>query len=256
LGAEPPQFAHISLILGPDGARLSKRHGATSVEDFRKAGYLPEAIVNWLALLGFAPPDENEVFGLEEYVKHFDLSALGKSAAIFDKAKLDWLNGTYVRNTQPQKILELCKPLLAAAGYEMSRYSNDSLCEIVDSIKGNLTVLPDCVKEAAVYFEPIDRLLEPDAREHLKSNPLATKVIAALSEELKKMDSISSEDIPKIGRKLQESTGAKGKQLYMPVRIAVTGKLHGPELARVLPTLGKSECISRCEKIIESICGS
>jgi nondiscriminating glutamyl-tRNA synthetase len=249
LGSQPPRFAHLSLILGPDGARLSKRHGATAVEDFRRAGYLPDPIINWLALLGFAPSDGNEVFALDEYIRRFDLAALGKSAAIFDKSKLDWLNGTYLRNTLPQTLFELCKPFLSAAGYEISRYSDDSLYNIVDSIKGNLTVLPDCVKEASIYFQSIEQLLDPDAKAYLESDQLARKVISDFLDELKKLDSISPEDIARIGKTLQKSTGAKGKQLYMPIRIAITGKLHGPELARVLPTLGRNECASRCEGI-------
>lgn len=249
LGAEPPRFAHLSLILGPDGARLSKRHGATAVEDFRQAGYLPEALVNWLALLGFAPPDGNEVFPLEQYVKDFDLAALGKSAAIFDKAKLDWLNGLYLRDMPPKTLSELCKPHISAAGYDIARYSDDSLSEIVDSIRGNLTVLPDCAREASIYFEPIERLLDSDAREYLESEQLAKQVMSAFAEELRKRDSITPADIKTIGRAVQETTGARGKQLYMPIRVAVTGKLHGPELAKALTILGKDECIARCEKI-------
>jgi nondiscriminating glutamyl-tRNA synthetase len=249
LGAEPPRFAHLSLILGPDGTRLSKRHGATSVEDFKEAGYLPEALVNWLALLGFAPPDDEDVFSLEKYVELFDLAALGKSAAIFDKGKLDWLNGVYLRATSPDRLCELCRPHLERAGYDLKRYSAESLREIVDSVKGNLTVLGDCAREAAIYFEPIDRLLESDAREHLQMNEYAGQVIAGLIDELEKRTAISADDIAEIGRSLQESTGAKGKQLYMPVRIAITGKLHGPELRRVLPVLGRRECIARCEKV-------
>ncbi len=249
LGAEPPRFAHLSLILGPDGARLSKRHGATAVEDFRQAGYLPAALVNWLALLGFAPPDDNEVFPLEHYVNGFDLAALGKSAAIFDKAKLDWLNGIYLRDMPSGTLSGLCKPHLAAAGYDIARYSDDSLAEIVDSIKGKMTVLPDCAREASIYFEPIEKLLDADARHYLESEPLAKEVMSAFAEELKKRYSITPADIKTIGRTVQESTGAKGKQLYMPLRIAVTGKLHGPELAKALPILGRDECIARCEKM-------
>jgi nondiscriminating glutamyl-tRNA synthetase len=253
LGAEPPLFAHLSLILGPDGSRLSKRHGATGVEDFREAGYLPGAILNWLAMLGYAPPDGNEVFTLERFAEDFSLDTLGKSAAIFDKAKLDWLNGIYLRNTPLKELSELCKPHMSGAGYDISRYSDDSLPEIVDTIKDKLTVLPDCVREAAVYFEPIDKLLESDAREFLKSDQLAQKVLSAFADELKKLDSISPEDIRKIGKTIQQATGAKGKQLYMPIRIAVTGKMHGPELVRALPILGRDECVSRSEKIQKSI---
>jgi nondiscriminating glutamyl-tRNA synthetase len=253
LGLEPPQFAHISLILGPDGARLSKRHGATAVEDFREAGFLPEAIINWLALLGFAPPDGEEVFPLERFVENFDLAALGKSAAIFDKNKLEWLNGIYVRNTPSERLNELCKPYLSSAGYDVSLYPDESVYGIIDSIRKNLTVLPDCIGEASLYFRPIEDLLEPDARDHLKSNQMAQAVISGLIEELKKVDPVSAEDIRAIGKTLQKSTGAKGQQLYMPIRIAVTGKLHGPELVQAIPILGRDECISRCEKIRSSL---
>ncbi|NQU08804.1 MAG: glutamate--tRNA ligase [Candidatus Abyssubacteria bacterium] len=253
LGQDPPQFAHLSLILGPDGARLSKRHGATAVEEFKEAGYLPEALVNRLAMLGFAPADGQEVFAPEVFAKNFDLPALGKSAAIFDRAKLDWFNGIYIRAMPPGKLFELCRTYLLDAGYDLSEYSQDSLAEIVDSIRGNMTVLPDCAGEAALYFEPIEKLLEADARQYLETSPLAREVICALGEELKKRDSIAPEDIREIGKALQKTTGAKGKNLYMPVRIAVTGKLHGPELARAIPILGVKKCMCRIEKIQKMI---
>ncbi len=112
-----------------------------------------------------------------------------------------------------------------------------------------MTTPHDCVGEAAVYFEPIERLLEPDARHYLESNKLARPVISALAEVLKKRESISSKDIGAIGKEIQEATGAKGKDLYMPVRAAITGRLHGPELARALSILGKDRCVSRVEKL-------
>lgn len=249
LGAEPPRFAHHSLIHGPDGARLSKRHGATAIEEFKEAGYLPEALVNWFGLLGFTPPDGQEVFGLGEFAQHLDLPALGKSAAVFDRARLDWLNGIYVRNMPLDRLCKLCEPYMAGAGYDVTEYSEQPLAEIVDSIRGNMKVLPDCVEQAAPYFRPIEELLEPDAREYLKSTGAAREVVAALAEELKNRDSISPEDVRPIGKALQKKVGVKGKDLYMPIRIAVTGRAHGPELTHALPLLGKARCLRRIEKI-------
>lgn len=249
LGAEPPRFAHHSLIHGPDGARLSKRHGATAIEEFKEAGYLPEALVNWFGLLGFMPPDGQEVFGLREFAQHLDLPALGKSAAIFDRAKLDWLNGIYIRNMPSERLWKLCEPQVAGAGYDVSGYSEQSLAEIVDSIRGNMRVLPDSVEQVAPYFRPIEELLEPDAREYLKSTPAAREVVSAFAEELKNRDSISPEDVRTIGRALQKRVGVRGKDLYMPIRIAVTGRVHGPELIHALLLLGKAGCLRRIEKI-------
>lgn len=249
LGAEPPRFAHLSLILGPDGSRLSKRHGATAVGEFKDAGYLPGALVNGLAMLGFAPPDGEEVFTLEKFAQSFDLSALGKSAAIFDRAKLDWFNGVYIRDMDAGGLIEMCRPHLLGAGFDLARYPEQMLAEILDSIKGKMIVLSDCAREAAIYFEPIEKLIEDDALEHLKSNEFAGSIIDALAEDMKGRDSIAAEDIREIGKVLQKATGAKGKALYMPVRIAVTGRLHGPELAKALPILGPDECLSRIEKI-------
>lgn len=249
LGAEPPRFAHHSLIHGPDGARLSKRHGATAIEEFKEAGYLPEAIVNWFGLLGFAPPDGREVFGLREFAQHLDLPALGKSAAVFDRAKLDWLNGIYIRNMPSERLWKLCEPYMARTGYEISEYPERELAEIVDSIRGNMTTLPDCVELAAPYFRPIEELLEPDAREYLKSTPAARQVVAAFAEELKSMNSLAPDGVKKIGRTLQKRVEVKGKDLYMPIRIAVTGRAHGPELTHALPLLGKARCLRRIEKV-------
>jgi len=249
LGAEPPRFAHLSLILGPDGARLSKRHGATAVEEFRDSGYLPEALVNWLAMLGFSPPDGQEIFTPEKFAQGFDLAALGKSAAIFDRAKLDWFNGQYIRSMGPDELLNRCKPDLLDAGFDLAQYSERELAEILDSIRGNMTVLADSAREAAVYFEPIEELIEADALEYLRSNEYGRPVVAALADEMRGRDSIAAGDIREIGKSLQKATGARGKELYMPVRIAVTGKLHGPELAKALPVLGPEKCLTRIEKI-------
>lgn len=249
LGAEPPRFAHLSLILGPDGARLSKRHGATAVEEFRDSGYLPEALVNWLAMLGYPPPDGKELFTPEEFSRNFDLASLGKSAAIFDAAKLDWFNGQYIRSMDPDELLNRCKPDLLDAGFDLAQYSERELAEILDSIRGNMTVLADSAREAAVYFEPIEELIEADALEYLRSNEYGRPVVAALADEMRGRDSIAAGDIREIGKTLQKATGARGKELYMPVRIAVTGKLHGPELAKALPVLGPEKCLTRIEKI-------
>jgi nondiscriminating glutamyl-tRNA synthetase len=250
LGAEPPRFAHLSLILGPDGSRLSKRHGATSVEEFRDAGYLPDALVNGLAMLGFAPPDGEEVFTLEKFAESFDLSALGKSAAIFDRIKLDWFNGTYIRNMDIAGLTELCRPRLLDAGFDLARYPEQALTEIVDSIRGNMTLLTDCAREAEIFFMPIEKLLDDDALEHLKENEFARPIIEALAGEMSARDKIAAEDIREIGKTLQKATGAKGKALYMPVRIAVTGKLHGPELAKAIPILGPEECGARIRSLL------
>jgi len=253
LGAKPPEFAHLSLILGPDGARLSKRHGATAVEEFREAGYLPQTLVNWLALLGFAPSDGEEVFAPETFAGGFELSALGKSAAIFDRAKLDWLNGIYIRSMPPGELCKLCMPHLLDAGYDLAQYPEETLAEILDSVRGNMTLMPDCAREAAVYFEPIEKLLDAEAVEYLKSNESAEPVMAALLDELKKRSSISAGDIREIGKEIQKAAGVKGKRLYMPVRIAVTGRTHGPELAKVLPILGPEECRCRILVVIEKV---
>jgi len=244
LGAEPPEFAHLSLILGPDGARLSKRHGATAVEEFRKAGYLAQSLVNGLALLGFAPSDGEEIFTTEEFAQSFELSVLGKSAAMFDRAKLDWLNGTYIRGLPPGELVRLCKPYLDDE-YDIAQYHEDTLVEILESIRGNMTLLPDCKSEAAVYFKPIEELLDNEAVEHLRSNESAAPVIGALLKELAKRSSIRAEDIREIGKEIQKASGAKGKQLYMPVRIAVTGRTQGPELAKAMPILGLERCRAR-----------
>lgn len=249
LGAEPPKFAHHSLIHGPDGSRLSKRHGATSVEEFKRAGYLQKALVNMIALLGFPADEGEEVFSIEEFAEKFDLAALGKSAAVFDKTKLDWLNGVYIRKMPPDELLEYCMPHFQEAGYDLLRYSEDMLRGIVESIQGKITLIPDCIEEAAPFFEPIEKLLQPDAKEYLESSPLAMQVVAALATDLNGRDSIAPEDVGAIGKALQKATGAKGKDMYMPVRAAVTGRLHGPELAKALSILGKAECLHRIEII-------
>ena len=148
------------------------------------------------------------------------------------------------------QLAKLCLPYLVKANYAISEYPEAAFAEMIDSIRGNMAVVADCVREAGVYFKPIDQLLEPEAREYLKSNALSLKVITAFAEELKNRNTISSEDIRAIGKALQKATGAKGKDLYMPIRVAITGRLHGPELAKALPLLGAKTCLQRIETIL------
>jgi nondiscriminating glutamyl-tRNA synthetase len=168
---------------------------------------------------------------------------------VFDRGKLEWFNGVYIRRMNPSELLELCRPRLQAAGYDLARYSTLAQVLIMQSIQEKMTLLSDCVAETAIYFEPFEKLIEPDALDYLKSNETAKPVVSALAEEIGGRDSIAPEDIREIGKSLQEATGAKGKALYMPVRIAVTGRLHGPELAQALPVLGPEECLSRIRTI-------
>src|SRR5262249_40808461 len=121
LGAAPPQFAHVSLVLGPDGGPLSKRHGASSVADFRERGILPEAMVNYLVLLGWAHPDGKEILTVEEIIRSFGLERVGHAAAMFDMKKLEWLNAHYLRAATPGRLSADCRPALAAAGYVPER---------------------------------------------------------------------------------------------------------------------------------------
>jgi nondiscriminating glutamyl-tRNA synthetase len=240
LGAPVPQFAHLSTILGPDGQKLSKRHGATSLQEFRLGGYLPEALANYLALLGWSPLAEGqEILSLDEITRQFDLSRVLKSPAVFDKAKLDWMNRGYINQSAGDSLVDKAKSYFIDAGLipaQLDARTRSWLAQIIDLLKPRVDHLDQLVQEAeAIYgFEAVPPKVDPDVSE-LLNNSEAKAVADEFARLVDEKDSLSPETYREIVSQVKEKTKQKGRNLFHPIRAALTGRGSGPELEKLIP---------------------
>ncbi len=241
----PPTFVHHSLILGKDRAKLSKRHGSVSVGEFRKQGILPEALINYLGLLGSSFTDGREVLSREEMIAGFALERASKSGAIFDEEKLHWLNAIYIRNCKMGNLVERLKPFLEQAGYITAAIDAKWLNEVVDLVKTELTTLAEIGSHIDIFFDAKYEITA-GAKQILKKES-AAQVVKVFGEYLKTIAGNPRENYLAAIKYTKEKTGAKGKELFMPLRAALTGKVHGPELDKIFLILGKDTILKRLE---------
>ncbi|HUU30439.1 MAG TPA: glutamate--tRNA ligase [archaeon] len=244
LEAEQPSFAHIPMILGPDHQRLSKRHGATSVADFRSSGCLPEALINYLSLLSWSSGSGEEFLPPERLKAEIDFERLGKSAAIFDPTKMRWLNGKYIRALPEEKLAAL---LLEFAGEEARAFSNEQFRQIVLACRDKLELLTDISKYLGAFSGKPPVIDDPEALD-LIGSPEARKVLPEMARGLRKLGNGDVEQMKVLFNTVGKSVSVRGKMLYMPVRIALTGSFHGPDLPRVMAVLGAERCAQLLER--------
>ncbi|WP_288189850.1 glutamate--tRNA ligase [uncultured Veillonella sp.] len=254
LGWEVPTFGHISLIMGKDGKKMSKRHGATSVEQYKNLGYLPEAINNFLALMGWAPEGEQELFTTEELIKNFSMDRVAKNPAVFDIDKLNWINFNYMKKLTDEELYTLCLPSLQEAGYASTQPD--------EAEKARLTMLCVCLKdhisygaqikeEAAMFFTDsisIDEGHRDDIKAVLAEESCPT-VLAAFSDKLKAMNEVTPEQVKAAIKAIMKETKLKGKFVFMPIRVAITGQMHGPDLNYIVPLLGRDTVLARLASV-------
>lgn len=250
-----PDFAHVSLILGKDRSKMSKRHGATSIQQYRDMGYLPEALVNFLALLGWSPGTEDEVFTLEQLKEQFSLERVAKSPAVFDLEKLNWLNGYYIRHSSVERIAELAVPYLQQAGY-LPQAVDDTMMEkmrpVAVAVKDYLEYMAQVPEHAGVFFTD-PNYSDPAAVEVLAQEQVPA-VFGALRDKLAVTGSVLDEDGARaILKKLPKELGLGGKKVYQPLRVGLTGRTSGPELYHLLPALGAQKVVQRLEKALAAV---
>jgi len=250
LGFKQPTFGHISLILGKDHTKMSKRHGATSVDQYRQLGYLPEAINNFLALLGWAPNSEQEIFSMDELIHEFSMDRVAKNPAVFDIDKLNWINQHYMRQLDAEAFFEAAKPHMIAAGYMTGEEEGEKLAwlkRVVATAQEHISYaaqIPECVE---MYFNDEFDFENEEAEAVLKAETVPT-VINMLLEELPKVENLDNAAVKALFKQIQKATKLKGKDVFMPIRVALTGNQHGPELAAMVPLLG----VERTAKRIKS----
>ncbi len=246
LDLKMPKFAHVSLILGKDRSKMSKRHGATSIEQYKSKGYLPEALVNFMALLGWSPGGEDELLDPVEICKQFSLDRVAKNPAVFDLEKLDWLNGHYIRNISLGRITDLAIPFLQKAGYlsgEVSESKYGWLLKVMDVVRDYLTCMEEVGEHAEMFFaarltygaEALDVLRRERVGDVLEGVRVAIMNVPRLEEA----------NIKGLLNKTSKELGIRGKNFFIPVRVALTGKERGPDLDKLIPVLGKDKVLSR-----------
>ncbi|MGA1868730.1 MAG: glutamate--tRNA ligase [bacterium] len=253
-----PRFAHLSMILGPDHTRLSKRHGATSVTQYRERGFLPEALVNYLSLLGWSSEDGEEFLPIDELVRKFTLDRLNKSAAVFDTKKLLWLNGNYIRRKSLDSIAALSLAYIPEGTQdewrqEIKRRGDEWWLKVVDSVKAKVDTVVQIYDRARVYFNPtID--IDADAHDILVM-PEAQLVIEAALSVFSSIEMIAKENLREIVKEITRKSSVKGKSLYMIIRAALSGSVEGPDLDQLIILLGRDTCCARFHHAFDYIKG-
>jgi nondiscriminating glutamyl-tRNA synthetase len=241
LGLVPPHFAHHPFLVAPDGEPLSKRYGAVSVQAYRDKGFLPQAVVNYLALLGGGIEGGEEMISWKETVKRFSLEGMARSPAAFDIGKLRWLNRGHLRAMRGEDILPYARPILKDLPLE--GMTEAWLVRVLDTVKENAETLAEFKDLVSIFLTEGFSLTDEAHLALAKDKALAA--VKAMQEIVKGMDNIKEEDFSEIVAQLKKQTGLKGKELLAPVRAAVTGRTEGPELQKVLPLLGKKMILER-----------
>ncbi|MEG6512630.1 glutamate--tRNA ligase [Desulforamulus ruminis] len=247
LGWKTPEFAHISLILGKDRSKMSKRHGATSIEQYQQLGYLPEALVNFLGLLGWSPGGEEEIFTTQQMIELFSLDKVSKSPAVFDLDKLNWLNGNYIRQCPVDRLAQMAIPYLKEAGYlqgEVGPEKLEWLTQVVAIASKYISYMQEITQHVDIFFKDQVPPVDEEAKQVLTEEhiPLVMNTTIKLVEEAEELTEASVKALLKA---VGKQTGLKGKMIFMPVRVALTGRIHGPELHQIIPVFGKERTIAR-----------
>jgi glutamyl-tRNA synthetase len=247
LGWEAPVFAHLPPVLGTDGKKLSKRHGATFLRSFREAGYLPEAILNFMALIGWSPGEgeEEEIFSLEELTRRFSLDRVNNAGGVFSYEKLKWMNGVYIRKLSVEDLEARLRPFLIDAGFAVD---DEKLMRIIPHIQTRLELLPDAVPLVDFLFK--DRI-ERDMGAMLKKgmdSAKAREICRAAAEKLGDLSTFDAASIETALRQVAEESGGKSGPVFSVIRIAVTGKTVTPPLFESIYALGQKQAVERLKE--------
>ncbi|NYS48826.1 glutamate--tRNA ligase [Streptococcus danieliae] len=249
LGWEAPLFGHMTLIINSEtGKKLSKRDTNTLqfIEDYRKKGYLPEAVFNFIALLGWNPGGEEEIFSQAELIQLFDEARLSKSPAAFDQKKLDWMSNEYFKKADLETLVDLTQPFLEAAG----RWT-DKAADMVALYQPQLTAAEDIVPLTDLFFADFPSLSEEAAA--VLAGETVPVVLSAFRQKLADLseEAFQVENISPLIKEVQKETGVKGKNLFMPIRVAVSGEMHGPDLSNTIFLLGKEKALAHLDAALE-----
>lgn len=242
-GWEKPLYSHLPMVLGEDGQKLSKRNGDASFMDLYHEGYLPDAIVNYLSLLGWSSEDKTEIFTLEELTKKFSVNRISKSPSIYDVKKLNWVNAHYIKKLPLEQLVTLTVPFLKEK-YDLTNKTDEWINELVRIYQNHMSYGKEIVNLTEIFFQDEINILD----EYKSSINMDT--VNTFKDLISNINEWTIEEISNCINKTKDITGNKGKDLYMPIRIMVSGVMHGPELPNTIYLIGKETVIKRLEKNI------
>jgi glutamyl-tRNA synthetase len=257
LGFTIPKFAHIPMIMGPDHTRLSKRHGATSVMEYKKMGYISEAVVNYIAHLGWSPGDEREIFIKKELIKEFSLDKISKHAAVFSMEKLNWFNGEYLKKMSIDSLTKMLLPFLREANYieneeSLSPAKNKYIKEVLKLMQGRIKNFSQFIDYADYFF--VDKIdIEPQAFNGVLNKEGVKDILLVLQEKISSLKCWDEESIENAVREVASSLQIKGGQIIHPTRVTLSGKKVGPGLFELMVVLGQDKTVKRLKEAIEKI---
>ena len=251
LGFKEPSFAHLPVILGEDRSKLSKRHGAVSVMNYRREGFLPEALFNYLCLLGWSPPGtEREIFSKEELIELFDLKDVNSAPAVFNREKLRWMNGVYIREVVTlERLYESALPFLRDAGYDVE--DEDYVKRVLERTRDAYDTFTEMVERLRPFF--LDEVDIPEEMWAKLEDMRSYEVLSAFLEKLEDRELETPEDVRKLAKEIQKELGIKPKEIWHTLRIAMTGQLEGVGIDILLSTLPKERIVKRIKKVLERI---
>lgn len=244
-----PQFAHISMILGPDKQKLSKRHGAVSVLAFRDDGYLPEAVMNYLALLGWAFDDKTEFFSKEELIEKFSLEHVSKNPAVFDYKKIAWMNSHYISTCDVQRLIDLLTPICQEKAIDIGKRGMDWFKSAIGIERQRAITLFDLANNLRYYLDDHIEIQEEARAKHL-SLPESFDILEVIQTRLTALDSFEIEPLEKLFNEIAVEKNLKLGKLVNPVRVAITGKTVGPGIFELLQVMGKEMSLHRIQDVL------
>ena len=237
-----PVFAHLPLLLNDDRSKMSKRKGDVAAGDYRRKGYLSDALVNFLALLGWSPGDDREILTRRELLDLFSIERIGKAGAVFDRNKLNWMNEHYIRALPPGQLYELLRPYIAKSRFVGE--NEQTLRKIAMTVQSAMVTLADIEGQMGIFFRQNEDPVAPEVPETIKEG---REVLEALREQLEARESLTQETFREVTKAVQKETGLKGKALFAPMRAALTLEREGPDLAQIVEVFGKEKTLNRLE---------
>ncbi len=250
-GWEKPVFAHLPLLLNPDRSKLSKRQGDVAVEDYKAKGYLKEALINFVALLGWTAGDDREFYNLNELVEKFSLERVNKSGAVFNIEKLNWLNAEYLRIMPNSEILIKLKEELSNSKYKGQIYSDDYLLKVIEAMKERVSFVKDYLEKSPYFFEAPEEYDESVVSKRWKDN--SSELLKKLNEKFIQLENPAKDDYENALKETAAELGVGNGELIHPLRLAVSGVGGGPGVFDITDILSKEETIKRINNAIEKI---
>ncbi len=253
-GWEAPRFGHMTLIVNENHKKLSKRDESIIqfISQYKDLGYLPEAMLNFLALLGWSPEGEEEIFTMDELIAQFDEKRLSKSPSMYDTNKLKWMNNQYMKKLSHEEVVELSLPFLQKEGLlpqELTEEQHDWASKLIGLYQEQMSFGAEIVELSRMFFT--EELAYNDEEKEVLAGEQVPEVMAAFKAQVEALEEFEPAEIKKAIKAVQKETGHKGKNLFMPIRIATTGEMHGPELNDSLAILGKETVLNRIAKFIK-----